>query len=71
MGIIDPKTCCQVCIVARDIEKTAAQYADLFGVPAPEIMGIQLVEETDITYRGKPTQTQARLCVFDMGQVVL
>lgn len=69
--IIDPKTCCQVSIVARDIEKTARMYAELFGVPVPEIMKIPPVEEACTQYRGVPSATQAHLCVFDMGQVCL
>lgn len=69
--IIDPKTCCQVSLVARDIEKTAKLYAELFGVPVPEIMRIPPVAEAQTVYRGKPSDTQARMCVFDMGQVCL
>lgn len=70
-AIIDPKTCCQVCIVTRDIEKTAKMYAELFGVPVPQIMTIPPVEEANTRYYGKPTMTQAKMCVFDMGQVCL
>lgn len=71
MRMIDPKTCCQVSIVARDIEKTAAKYAELFGVEVPKIMVIPPVEEAQTKFRGKPSNTQARMCVFDMGQVCL
>ncbi|MDD4849160.1 MAG: VOC family protein [Gemmiger sp.] len=69
--IIDPKTCCQVSLVARDIEKIAQRYAELFGVEMPEILHIPPVEEAQTLYRGMPSMTQARLCVFDMGQVCL
>jgi len=71
MPIINPKTCCQICIVTRNIEKTALQYAELFGVPVPVIMHIPTVELARTIYRGEPSATQARMCVFDMGQVCL
>jgi methylmalonyl-CoA/ethylmalonyl-CoA epimerase len=71
MRIIDPKTCCQVSIVARDIEKTAKIYAELFGVEMPEIFMIPPVEMAQTKFRGAASNTQARLCVFDMGQVCL
>lgn len=71
MSVINPKTCCQVCIVARDIEQTAARYAELFGVPVPNIMTIPPVEVARTRFRGIASDTQARMCVFDMGQVCL
>lgn len=70
-GLIDPKTCCQVSIVARDIEKAAKMYAELFGVPVPDIFSIPPVAEANTRFYGKPSETQARMCVFDMGQVCL
>lgn len=70
-AIIDPKTCCQVSIVARDIEKAAKIYAELFGVPEPKILSIPPVKEANTKFFGKPTMTQAKMCVFDMGQVCL
>lgn len=70
-GIINPKTCCQVGLVARDIEKTAALYAEVFGVPMPEINSMPPVEVAQTKFRGIASGTQARLCGFDMGQLFL
>lgn len=70
-GIINPKTCCQVGLVARDIEKTAALYAEVFGAPMPEINSMPPVEVAQTKFRGIASGTQARLCGFDMGQLFL
>ncbi len=69
--MIDPKTCCQICIVAKNLEKTAQMYSEIFGVPVPPIRKIRPVEEANTKYYKQPTATQARMCVFDMGQVCL
>ena len=61
-GIINPKTCCQVGLVARDIEKTAALYAEVFGVPMPEINSMPPVEVAQTKFRGIASGSQARLC---------
>ncbi len=71
MGIIDPKKICQIALVVKDIEKVAKNYAELFGVDVPEIEPVPPQEETHIVYRGKPSATRAKLCVFDLGSVVL
>jgi methylmalonyl-CoA/ethylmalonyl-CoA epimerase len=69
--MIDANTICQIAIVVKDIEKTARNYAEIFGLPMPEIFLVPPPEETHIQYRGKPTATRAKLCVFRMGSIVL
>jgi 4-hydroxyphenylpyruvate dioxygenase and related hemolysins len=69
--MIDAKTICQVAIVVKDIEKTARNYAEIFGLPMPEISLVPPPEETHIQYRGKLTGTRAKICVFQMGPIVL
>jgi catechol 2,3-dioxygenase-like lactoylglutathione lyase family enzyme len=71
MGLIDPKKVCQIALVVDDIELAAKNYAELFGVPVPDIWSLPPEEEAHTRFRGQPTSTRARLCVFDMGQVVL
>jgi len=71
MGIIDPKSVCQIALVVKDIEASVRRYAELFGVPAPDIFTIPPQEEAHTRFRGKPTATCAKLAVFDLGQVVL
>jgi len=71
MGVIDPKSVCQIALVVKDIDASAKRYADLFGVPLPAITNIPPPEEAHTRFRGKPTATRAKLAVFDLGQVVL
>jgi 4-hydroxyphenylpyruvate dioxygenase-like putative hemolysin len=71
MGVIDPKSVCQIALVVDDIELAARNYAELFGVQVPNIFTIPPEEEAHTRFRGQPTATRARLCVFDLGQVVL
>ncbi|MDD3278940.1 MAG: VOC family protein [Lachnospiraceae bacterium] len=71
MGIIDGKTICQVAMVVKDLEKTAGEYAKLFGVPMPEIFQVPPQEIAHTQFEGEPTKTRAKLAVFDLGQVVL
>jgi len=70
-GIINPKTCCQVCIVARDLDKIADMYAEVFGVERPPVYSVPEEEIAQTKFRGIESGTRARLTNFDMGQVVL
>lgn len=71
MGVINPKNVCQIALVVDDIEHVAKNYAALFGVPVPDIFQVPPPEDAHTTFEGKPTKTRAKLCVFDLGQVVL
>lgn len=71
MGVIDPGKVCQIALVVDDIERVARNYAELFGVPVPDIWQVPPHAEAHTRFRGQPTDTRARICVFDMGQVVL
>ncbi len=71
MSILNPESMCQVSIIVKDIEETAKHYAELFGVPVPEIMQVPPEEIAHTKYRGAPTSTRAKIVVFRLGQVVL
>jgi len=71
MAPIDPRRICQIALVVRDIETTARNYAEVFGLPMPTIFTLPPVEEAHTTFRGKLTRSRARLAVFDLGSVVL
>ncbi len=43
----------------------------MFGVEIPYIMSIPEYEQAKTMFKGEPTETKARLAVFDLGQVVL
>lgn len=60
---------CQVGLVVKDIEKSAAAYSDIFGLPQPNVTVTDRYEEAQTTYRGQPSEARAKLAFFDMGQV--
>ena len=71
MGIVDGKTICQVALVVKNIEETAKAYAELFGVDVPDVFTVPPESEAHTKFKGQPTNTRAKLAVFDLGQVVL
>lgn len=64
-------TITQVAIIVRDIETRAKAWADLLGVPVPEIKVTAPVELAQTEYEGAPTPARARLAFFHLGQVDL
>ncbi len=62
---------CQVAVVVKDIEKTARDYAEIFGLAVPEVVITDPLEKAHTRYHGKPTEGRAKLAFFNMGQVVL
>lgn len=71
MAVLQKESICQIALVVRDIETAAKRYAELFGVDVPEIFMIPPPDEARTTYRGNPTNTRAKLAVFDLGSIVL
>ncbi len=71
MGIVDGKTICQVALVVKNIEETAKAYAELFSVDVPDVFTVPPESEAHTKFKGQPTNTRAKLAVFDLGQVVL
>lgn len=64
-------TVTQIGIVVKDIEKTAADYAKLFGVPMPQIIVTDPMEQAQTVYCGAPSPARAKLAFFQLGQVSL
>jgi methylmalonyl-CoA/ethylmalonyl-CoA epimerase len=62
---------CQVGLIVRDIERSMEAYSRIFGVPKPEFIVTDGQEIAHTRYRGEPTDAQAKLAFFDMGQVTL
>jgi catechol 2,3-dioxygenase-like lactoylglutathione lyase family enzyme len=61
----------QVAIVVRDIEASSKLWADLLGMPVPEISTTRPGHEVKEIYRGKPSEGQVKLTFFNLGQVVI
>lgn len=67
MSALEGKNLCQISLVVKDIEKTAAMYAKLLGVEVPPITTCPPPEIAHTTFLGEPTATQARLCNFQIN----
>ena len=61
----------QIAIVVRDIETASRRWAEVLGMPVPEIRTTRPGHEVKMTYRGRPSDGQAKLTFFNLGQVVL
>jgi methylmalonyl-CoA/ethylmalonyl-CoA epimerase len=64
-------TLAQVAIVVRDIEAAAARYADVLGLPVPNVIVTEPGDEVNMTFRGSPSNAQAKLAFFHLGGVQL
>jgi methylmalonyl-CoA/ethylmalonyl-CoA epimerase len=62
---------CQVAVVVKDIEKTARDYAEIFGLAVPEVIITDSLDKAHTRYHGKPTEARAKLAFLNLGQLVL
>jgi methylmalonyl-CoA/ethylmalonyl-CoA epimerase len=62
-------TLAQVAIVVHDIEASAKHYAETLGLPVPETIVTAPGLSVEQTYLGKPSDAQAKLAFFQVGQV--
>jgi catechol 2,3-dioxygenase-like lactoylglutathione lyase family enzyme len=70
-GGLGTLTVTQIGIVVRDIGKTTRAFADVLGVPAPKVNITAPLEKAHTEYRGQPSEAQAKLSFFNLGQVSL
>ncbi|GAB4422750.1 MAG: VOC family protein [Anaerolineae bacterium] len=61
----------QVAIIVSDIEAKARAWAEVLGVPVPEIITTGSYELARTEYNGAPSEARARLAFFQLGQVTL
>lgn len=57
----------QIGILCHDIEKTAQEYADLFGVDKPPIFITDTEEIAKTVYLGKPSPARSKQAFFKVG----
>jgi methylmalonyl-CoA/ethylmalonyl-CoA epimerase len=60
---------CQIGLVVKNIEKSAAAYCEVLGLPKPNIIVTDGYDKAKTVCRGKPSEATAKLAFFDMGQV--
>lgn len=56
-------------LIVRDAEKTAAKYAEVFGVEVPRIGLTGTAEETRISFKGGTTCARAKIVHLDFGPI--
>ncbi len=64
-------TVTQVGIVVHDIEAKARAWAEVLGLPVPDIMITDTYQRAQTEYNGEPSDARAKLAFFDLGQVSL
>ena len=62
-------TITQVGIIVQDIEAKVRAWAEVLGLPMPEIMITDTYEHAQTEYKGKPSAARAKLAFFHLGQV--
>jgi catechol 2,3-dioxygenase-like lactoylglutathione lyase family enzyme len=64
-------TVAQIAIVVHHIEEACKRWAQILGQPVPNVIITQPGNEVHMTYRGQPSNAQAKLAFFHLGQVQL
>lgn len=64
-------TVTQVGVIVADIEAKAKAWADLLGVPVPEVIITDGFDLAQTEYKGEATLARAKLAFFNLGQVDL
>jgi len=60
---------CQIGLIVENIEETAGKWAELFGLNTPEITLTGGLELAHTSYRGRPSEAQAKLAFFQIGPI--
>ncbi|MGC8785466.1 MAG: VOC family protein [Armatimonadota bacterium] len=64
-------TVAQIAIVVHNIEEACERWSRILGQPIPNVITTQPGNEVNMTYRGQPSNAQAKLAFFNLGQVQL
>lgn len=69
--IVSPKGFIQINIIVKDIEHSAAKWAELLGIEVPKIRINHLVGGENYTYRGQPITCDLKVCDIEMPGFVI
>jgi methylmalonyl-CoA/ethylmalonyl-CoA epimerase len=61
----------QIGVVVRDVEKSAKNYAEFFGVEVPKIIISETEDKAKTRYYGKPTKARVRQAFFNFDNISL
>ena len=64
-------TLAQVAIVVHNIDEALRRWADVLGQPVPTVIIVQPGDTVNMTFRGQPSNAQAKLAFFNLGPVQL
>lgn len=68
-GFLGTNVVTQVGIIVRDIEKTAKDFAEFFGIDVPEWAWTDGIEKAKTRFRGADTVARAKLAFMKFGQL--
>ena len=69
MNKLDSTTVVQIGIIVKDVEKTAIAYAQVFGIPKPEVVPIADDSFANTNYQGHSSPAKGKAAFFDLGPV--
>jgi methylmalonyl-CoA/ethylmalonyl-CoA epimerase len=70
-GILDNNVIVQIGMVVNDIEKTAGEFADFFGIDKPNVIVTDGYDKSRAQYMGKPCNAKAKLAFIRCGSLDL
>lgn len=66
-NLMETNVVTQIGILCNDIDKTAQEYADLFGIEKPEIVMTATPDIAKTKYHGEPTPARTKQAFFHVG----
>jgi catechol 2,3-dioxygenase-like lactoylglutathione lyase family enzyme len=69
MEKLDSNVVMQIGIIVKDAAATARHYAEVFGIPVPQVVEIANDSFARTVYRGKSSGATGRAAFFDLGPV--
>ena len=70
-GTLGTTTLVHVAIVVGDIEARLHAWAEILGLPVPQIIITDTVDVAHTEYQGKPSQARAKIASFRLGQAAV
>lgn len=67
MEKLDNPAVLQIGIIVRDVARAARHYAEVFGIPLPEVIEIAGDSFAHTIYRGQPSEAKGKAAFFDLG----
>ncbi len=69
MEKLDNPVVVQIGVIVRDVAKSARRYAEVFGIPVPQIVEIANDSFARTVHRGQPSRASGKAAFFDLGPV--